>query len=276
MDGGSLATLGGITELVPRMHAARARLASLAPHAAASALEALLAFPRRHDAGVLLACGLALLEGEITPLREAAAECAPRAALYLADAPPHRALAVRGRLPDVGLLEEARSSLPRFVVEREPIFEKVYTGESFPNRNWSWEVVGYETECVPIKIHPRFYAQRRRELVARGVRHPSATYLARLLRSPDFLPGDALSIAVRRPLNEAIARALLAHAPAISRLDVRLALALNPFTPTRIALLLVPTVRPHLRTVVRANVHPLVRALARSLAGARSFVASSN
>ena len=261
---GALFKLGRVTELVPRVHAVRARLEALQPEEAVDALEAALS-SRREDSGLLLACGLALLDHDVAPLRRAAEGRAPRTSLFLADAPAHRALPPGGRLPDIGLLEESPCRVARFLRTLEPIFEKTYEGEAFPYRNVVWKVVRHEVRMIPIRQHPRLYRSHRTRLLGRAVRHPSHLFLARLLRSPDLGPRGAVAIAVRRPLTGAIARVLVDHAPTIERADVRLALVLNPFTPTSIALRLLPSCAGERRTIARANVHPLVQALARAL-----------
>lgn len=261
---GALARLGRVTELVPRVHAVRARIETLSPAETVDALEALLG-SCRSDPGLSLACGLALLDHDVAPLLRSAEGRAPLTSLFLADAPAHRALARGGRLPDIGMLEERPCMVPRFVTDLEPIYEKVYEGEAFPYRNWFWKVVGHEVRRIRTTSMPRYYAQRRRDLFSRAVRHPSAAFLGRLLRSPDVLPPDALAIAVRRPLTEAVVRALVDHAPTMNRPEVRTALVLNPFTPTRIALRLLPSCAESRRSIARANVHPLVRALAAQL-----------
>lgn len=261
---GALARLGRVTELVPRVHAVRARIERLPAEEAVDALEAALS-SRHLDPGLLLACGLALLDHDVAPLQRSAAGRAPRTELFLSDAPAHRALARGGRLPDIGMLEEHPCRVPLHASYLEPIYEKAYEGDAFPYRNWSWKVVGHEVRTFPIKTLPRLYARKRRALFSRAVRHPSAAFLGRLLHSPDLLPADALAIAVRRPLTDAIARTLVNHVPTITQPDVRLALVLNPFTPTRIALRLVPSCANDLRTIAGANVHPLVRALAAQL-----------
>lgn len=260
---GALFKLGRVTELVPRVHAVRARLETLPPEEAVDALEAALS--SRRDPGLLLACGLALLDHQVAPLRRAAQGRAPRTSLFLADAPAHRALARGGRLPDIGMLEERPCRVPLRCSYLEPIVEKAYEGEAFPYRNWYWKVIGHETRSFRIKSSPRLHARLRRALFSRAVRHPSASFLRRLLRSPDLVMADALAIAVRRPLTDAIARALVEHVPTIARPDVRLALVLNPFTPTRISLRLLPSCASDRRLIARANVHPLVQALARAL-----------
>lgn len=261
---GALARLGRVTELVPRVHAVRARIERLSAEETVDALEALLG-SRRTGPGLSLACGLALLDQDVAPLRRSAEGRAPLTSLFLADAPPHRALARGGRLPDIGMLEERPCMVPRFLTDFEPIYEKAYEGEAFPYRNWFWKVVGHEVRVTRTRSMPRYYAQRRRELFSRAVRHPSATFLGRLLRSPDIVPSDALAIAVRRPLTDAVVRTLVEHVPTVARPEVRTALVLNPFTPTRIALRLLPSCAESRRTIARANVHPLVRALAAQL-----------
>ena len=112
------------------------------------------------------------------------------------------------------------------------------------------------------RTHP--WVRRRVEQLGR---HPSAIVIHRLLRSSAITPKDAVRVAARRPITDALVRELTGHRPTIALTEVRIALAANPFTPSHVALLLTPTCRPQLRTLTRSNVLPEVRALAAQLVG---------
>lgn len=116
-----------------------------------------------------------------------------------------------------------------------------------------------------VSLPPGELRQRRHLLIRRAM---VPDVLRRLLREPDLSPKEVLTIAARRPSSPAIVDELCAS-PWLDRIEVRSALALNPFTPTATALMLVPTCRSRLRQVLRANVHPRVHALARMCLDAR-------
>ena len=163
------------------------------------------------------------------------------------------------------MIEGRSCAVPLFQRDREPVYEEAYTGEAFPYRSWSVEPVRWEIHLLRIRTSPKLYQSHRRAFVQRAVLHPSAGFLRRFVRGPDATSKDIQAIAVRRPTTEAIVRVLVDHAPTIANPTIRLALACNPFTPTRISLLLVPSCHGYARTIARSNVHPLVRALAARL-----------
>jgi len=102
--------------------------------------------------------------------------------------------------------------------------------------------------------------RQRAEMVRRAT-VPAA--LERLLREPDVTTHEKVAIAARRPTSAAMVEAICSARGWLELLAVRTALVENPFTPTAIALLLVPSCRLRLRSILRANVHARVHALAR-------------
>ena len=266
-----LRSIGCILDLPAQVHAATLRLRRLGASGAAGALDELaLASRSGHptDDAALLACALALIEEDDT-WRDAIHAAAVRigamvaAAMLARGLPPHKRMSRHGRLPDTDMLEHARVPRQWRLVEWSRTRLK-------PDRNF-WDEDARELAPEPtVEVHV-FTLKRTHPWVRRRVeqlgRHPSAIVIHRLLRSSACTPKDAVRVAARRPVTDALVRELTSHRPTIAMTGVRIALAANPFTPSRVALLLTPACRPQLRTLTRSNVLPEVRALAAQLSG---------
>jgi hypothetical protein len=102
-------------------------------------------------------------------------------------------------------------------------------------------------------------------LLHQALLHPSPVMASRLLDQRWLTLRQALVIASRRPSSPAIAFAVARSERWMRYAALREALALNPFTPTGLALALLPTLRwpvqKHLRDA--GDVHPLVAEAAR-------------
>jgi hypothetical protein len=92
--------------------------------------------------------------------------------------------------------------------------------------------------------------------------HPSPLTIGRLLDGGSIALRDVVEIAARRPTTPAIVRELTSRLAWMRHQEVRAAMAMNPCTPTRVALILAATCRPRLRALAARNVHPRVRELA--------------
>jgi hypothetical protein len=112
-------------------------------------------------------------------------------------------------------------------------------------------------------IHPSMV----RTQIERLVHHPSAFTIGRLLDEPAVRARDVVTIAARRPTTDAIVRQLTSRSRWMQVPAVRVAILENPFTPTRVSLILAPTCLARLGAIASANVHPLVRELTRLLRG---------
>lgn len=76
------------------------------------------------------------------------------------------------------------------------------------------------------------------------------------LREPGAATHEKVAIAPRRPTTAPLLETICSAKGWLELLPVRAAVVENPFTPTSIALLLVPTCRLRLRSILQANVHP--------------------
>jgi hypothetical protein len=161
----------------------------------------------------------------------------------LGEAPAHRALARRGRLREVCISERA------------------------PLRRWSLE--------AERGMSPSWLTRSRYQCLSDDgfAAHPSPVLIGRLLREPWLRVRDVLPVAARRPTTPALAFELAGHDRWIQRIEVREAMAQNPFTPTGIVLSLLPSIRQrllvHLRCAGQCNAHPLVSAAAGELLALR-------
>lgn len=93
--------------------------------------------------------------------------------------------------------------------------------------------------------------RRDRELLARVIRDPHPDVIRVLLDNPALTEDDVVRLAARRPVPGAVLVELFRHCRWVVRPRLRLALALNPHTPQRVALQLVP----HLNSAERRQVH---------------------
>jgi hypothetical protein len=215
------------------------RLATLDAEAAATVIEDMLGRIARCQRGAQIAA-MALAswqlelrdDGRIDRLRqvaEAAARQGHRAtASFCGDAPAHKALHRRGRLAEVCMSE--RRSLHM-------------------NRDFRPSALAWGGEA---KLH-------------QALLHPSPVMASRLLDQRWLTLRQALVIASRRPSSPAIAFAVARSERWMRHAALREALALNPFTPTGLALALLPTLRwpvqKHLRDA--GDVHPVLAEAAR-------------
>jgi hypothetical protein len=273
----ALERLGGIRELTARIAAVEARFQQLGHDDFVRAVEALLTESSLHGSAeardaVVLACALWLVDIEPDVergLRAAAsrANAGTVLAMLATGDGAFKRLARRGRLPDVGLLSDARVRRT-LRVPGPPATEA--TGET-PRDDGAESAEGAEgaegdraPELWTFRDHTPFV----RRQVSRLVTHPDPVVIARLLADRATGLRDVVRIAARRPTQEAIVRAVVSNRGWIHHPSVRYALAANPFTPDRVALPLVATCRPHLHVLTQANVSPRVHALARRLLGA--------
>lgn len=79
-----------------------------------------------------------------------------------------------------------------------------------------------------------------RRLVALAIRDPHPMVISKLLDNPKLTEQDVVGMAARRPAPEPVLRELGAHPKWRLRRHVALALCLNPYTPPRVSLSLVP------------------------------------
>ncbi|MBI4509443.1 MAG: hypothetical protein HY698_07385 [Deltaproteobacteria bacterium] len=109
----------------------------------------------------------------------------------------------------------------------------------------------------------------RRELLQRLMRDPDAQVIRVLLENPKLTEKDVVEIACRRPVRGDVLRAVFASRWLL-RYEVKRALVLNPYTPTDLAVGLLPTLSrpdlratlsdPHLPTPVRDEAELILRA----------------
>ena len=86
--------------------------------------------------------------------------------------------------------------------------------------------------------------KRDRNLLARALRDPDPDVIRILLSNPALVEEDIVRLAARRPTRAQVLEQVFQHPRWILRYRVRLALALNPFTPEDIVLQLVPHLAP--------------------------------
>lgn len=79
-----------------------------------------------------------------------------------------------------------------------------------------------------------------RELIARVLRDPHPAVMRILLGNPRLTENDVLRLCARRPVASEVLREVFTNARWIVRYPIKVALALNPYTPLDIALQLVP------------------------------------
>ncbi|RAL24787.1 hypothetical protein DL240_00830 [Lujinxingia litoralis] len=141
--------------------------------------------------------------GWITELFEAAyrAERASVVAM-LRDAPPVRGLAAGRKLPEVRL----------------PLEREITLGE-----------------------RRMMASERERKLLDRLLMDPSPLVIGKLLSNPQLRVRDVLVIAARRPTVPELVNEVACHPVWFRKVEVREALARNPFGPTGVALKILPT-----------------------------------
>ena len=284
--------LAAIADLPVRVGAV-ARHARIGPKAFVSELELLLvasSLGSSAAADAALACALWLLDQEDACVAELHAMALrgehALVSAVLANAPPHRGLAVGGRLSPLDIPATARV-VRRVFSPSSPFDDMQYLIDGIPYAlrgshspsaallpkletadEWQSWFARLQDEAVngPRAAHAwrSLHPPSIRRAVTRLGRHHSAFTIGRLLDDPAVRERDAIAIASRRPTTPAIVRELTSRPRWIQLANVRAALVANPCTPTRVALLLAATCWPRLRGIAAAgNVHPLVRELAR-------------
>jgi hypothetical protein len=301
-DASDLASVGCVSAPPMRIAAVETRLLRDGPASFVLGLEDLLRDvlrrPSRRSTDAAFACAMWLVRDaapHLGKLREAAVrfECR-RAGAILTDAPPHKALAPRGRLPDPSVGEAARLEEQSAAIDLdgrltpsdpETVFELRSAGEEdatvyvvqVPYRPpfgtieelehvhpMDDDVQSCKERVSYRRMRPRPIAVRRREGL---VRHSSPFTIRRLLSERALTTKEAVRIASRRPTTPAIVRELTTCLRWMSIPSVREALVMNPFTPTPTALAFLPTLRANVvREIARvANVHAALRGAARLL-----------
>ena len=282
-----LRRLGAITELPLRVQAVRDRLEQLGPDGFAASLDGLARDAARGlieaDANAMLACALWLTNDgrpQIGALLDAAQGGDHLVATaMLEDGPAHKQMSRHGRLPNSGgsswVVREAHVwHQPEWVLRPhlDALLELVYGDAAHvPAAYRAHEPRGATAlpgDVGEWKWAP-FSARQIADQVSYLALRPEPTVLRTLLRGRSVRAPDVVKIASRRPTTAAIVDELVSHPRWMARPDVRNALVKNPFTPTRTALLFLPTCRDRLPTVAKANVHPRLQALARMLTVAR-------
>lgn len=265
-----LRRLAAIVDLGLRVQGVEERLRDLGVDAFAKAFDELARDSARArtpaDEAAMLACALYFARRapmDARAVHDAAARGGHAVAeALLAEVPARKELSRLGRLRDRGG--------PRRVLRTVSILH----GPPTPER-----VEEYERFAAPLRaVLPSWpsldpNASRRRELIRlprievrkqlqRLAERLDASCVPTLLRDPDANLAAVLKVASRRPSMPVIAEAIVAHDGWIGRPEVRVALLENPFTPTRTALLLLPTCRARFRAIAKADGHPRLRALA--------------
>lgn len=287
LGGSGLSRLGHVTDLRAGLAAVAARRARWGHERFAEELERLLDpmhLPGEARRDAIFACMLHLVrtdDAELDELASVAARAGSSEVARLLGGPADaacRALAPGGRLADVGLARTTRL-VARFdyvvdeiVGEPPPLeaWEEPAPTEApdfpwddppfDPRVHWPEREQAVEPRWHSLTLPPNHVLLRRR--AAQLARHPDPFTIGRLLDAPATRLADAMSVAARRPTTRALVQELVKRDRWISRLEIRAALASNPFTPTRTARLLVVTCGARLRRLDGANVDPTVRATA--------------
>lgn len=292
-----LRRLDGIAELGVRAHAVANRLGRLGPAAFVRSLDKLARDAARGvttaDGDAMLACAFWLINDgavHVPWLLEAArsGEHAVAAAM-LDDAAPHKQISRHGRLPDHGgptrivrhidvwyrapgegpppvpLMDTIRSLLERW--GHEPSLAAVR--EAAANDAPTDDAPSDDTPADAAPVDDTRGTWEKYPLRPELIRHQKSRLALRadhlavrgLLRDRLASVKDALAVATRRPITAAIMRELTSHVGWMAHPNVRAAIVENPFTPTRTALLLLPTCRARHRSIARADLHPRLHAL---------------
>ena len=244
--------LPGISGFALQVTAARDRLRE-ATLTVAQELETVLAGAASGDQrarGAALPCCVALAQDDGGEYLDELRSHAERAGLpitraVLRSAAPHRAMSPRGRLTDW------HASLALFV--RAP--RVVYHDDE--GRRHAAQLTPSQAERMTRLCTPS---------MDKVLAEPDPARVKKLLSWEALRPGEVLRIASRRPTTAAIVRVLVANLRWAARRDIREALVLNPFTPTGIALKLLPTVSTPRQLLANAPLHPLIFAAAAALA----------
>lgn len=220
-----------------RVGAAKERL-SVVPSRAAFELDALIRAAVMGGAparSAMLACGLALAREPMAPWVSSLGDCAASegftmACMVLGDAAPHLSVRPHGRLSDPSINEWWSIILDR----RE--------------RRWGYALPS-----------PRSVLQGTGRL-GRLLMHPEPHVVRRILAARATQLSDVLVIASRRPSSPAIVAEVCASLRWMGHVEVREAIASNPFAPTGVALALLPTIPVQaLRALTTGPVHPRIQ-----------------
>lgn len=92
-----------------------------------------------------------------------------------------------------------------------------------------------------------------RNLLARVLRDPHPDVIRILLDNPTVVEADVVRLCARRPARAQVLSEVFLHQRWVLRYRVRLALALNPFTPEEVTLQLLPHLTPSDLREVRAS-----------------------
>ena len=272
--------LAAIVGWMPRVQAVGDRIERLGADGFVDAIDELARDAARGataaDVDAMLACALFFLRGRedsIAPLVESARNNERTVALALfEDAAPHKGLSRLGRPRDQGgprrvvrdvlvrneSSAEARESLLKLYSE-EP-WKSLLKG-SVEDRLPQEE---YEASWERVRLPPAHVAMQVRRLASTGDTGVVRTLLDERLTRPK----DVLRIAAKRPLTQDVVVALVVRDAWILRPEVRAALVENPFTPTRVSLLFLPTCRASFRAITKADLHPRLQELVKTLSAA--------
>lgn len=259
----TLRALGGVTDLVARVHAVSARYARVGAESFADELDAELracaSFMTARDEAVMVACALWLV-AEAGPRRarlaDAARERAPLVAAIVGDAAAHKT-APRG-LVDLGGHDR--------IVRHVRVWSDAWPPpELVTAQPWLADEPPIPAGWSAFEV-PRYLVDAQRSALAA---RPSARAIANLLSdraTPDRL---VVRVAARRPSTPAMIHEIIRRPHLVLKRAVRAALVENPYTPVGTALALLPSVPVRYGAVAAADVHPRVRELARALVQAR-------
>lgn len=229
-----------------------------APEEGARLMEAIALGARQGDGGVRTACealSSAIVHRRMTGdvagidrIGAAAREAGLLAAEALSgDLPAQKRLDPGGRLFEIGVAEDLFFPTVPFVWTRTPEGSRAWVLST------AWLTL--------LRSAPVGGTARKLELLAR---HTSPRFIRRLLRARSIRQRDVIHIAARRPSTPELALEVALADRWFGQAAVREALALNPFTPTWLVLVLLPTLASrelhHLRDA--GDAHPSAQALA--------------
>lgn len=112
----------------------------------------------------------------------------------------------------------------------------------------------------PVSLGERKSLARRRDrnLIARVLRDPNRDVISILLGNPIITEADVLRLCARRPIRPAVLREVFCSTRWNPRYPIKVALALNPYSPLDIKLKLAPQlIQPDLRRVLQAADTPV-------------------
>lgn len=142
---------------------------------------------------------------------------------------PQRALARRGRLAEVCVPARARIGVVRWCCPK--LADEDLAPDPLDDEDERVEAPHISSPIVELTD-----GQKVRWVAAnRGREHHDPVFIRRLLDTPWLRARDVIVIAARRPTTSAIALAIATRDRWLQQPRVRLALALNPFTPVALA-----------------------------------------